>query len=553
MPHNSALEWPAGHVQVAEHVPGRTPRQCAEHYIFLASRSVRDMSAVWSRAAEMRLLEARAKHCPGMRAPDWEAVARDMSDVAGVQLTVEDCKRKSKLLIRRLHHSGLPERATVDSQWQYVQQHPGALATAQDVRRRELQCWAAERGLSMRPHEPHSEPAPAAAAAAAPELLRQSRYLRALAGLSATPSGLELRGEALNEEPGNPISHAVATRDMVDSVNGRVCGANVGTGVGGGFMDVDARVHPIAAAVISVIRKRHTRGGSRTELGGCVEAPQVANPADVSTVSGLGVAVLPTRGSGVSVPVQGDVGGSSAWVLQVHGAMAEGRRLEDVRTCAERRRARIQTLAQRGRLQVRLCMPQWQRKLVEAAAQLPRTRKPKQPGKRCARQPESCHDRESDDRERALLPHGPDSQTTGGVLDAARAALEELAASERSARTACAVQTMSVKRHQARPPALRTSKASLQRTTTIREAANCSSSTRAARFEEEEPVAVDMQPRLAGRPTVQGKVQPSASRLFATDREALAARATARENPGGRRSGRKRKLTSKVDPSSSPG
>eukprot|EP00892_Ulva_mutabilis_P006324 jgi/Ulvmu1/4063/UM019_0041.1 len=552
--------------KVAEHVPGRTPRQCAEHYIFLASRSVRDMSSVWSRSVELKLLEVRAKHCPGMRAPGWEAVAREMSEAAGLQLSVEDCKRKSKLLIRRLHHSGLPERATVDAQWRYAVQNPDALTTVEDRRRQELQKWAAERGLSMRPQLPkHERPASPGAAAPtaavaneAPALLQQSRYLRALAGLSATPGGLEVHDDPpAGTQPESAAASGGAVPGAADAEDeGGVDSESMPVGA---LPVVDPARHPVAAAVIRLVRARAGCSAGSAQLDDAVQARPLGQDDAVLGIVGPRQGDANEKGEGAG-PIEcggggGGAGdGTSSWALQVCGAMSEGRRLEDVKTCAERRKARIRTLHQRGLLRVMMRMPQWRQDLAAAAATAAQPRKRKRAAKpvQNGAAEQLLQLREDQMADAAPSGNGAEHTPAASLPGAATVVLQQhvwpsthVPAAQNGTFASSGAPCARVGGHRTkRPPRPRTA---------VPQAAvngGCGAEADAVGVlgvdaqQTQRPVAGDATGAARAKGPQPARAPPAGCR------EVLAASAQAREGPGSRRSGRKRKLTSKANPNS---
>lgn len=533
-------------LQVAEHVPGRTARQCSEHHLLLSSRNVRDMTSVWRRDVELRLLEARAKHCVGTRSPNWVAVAAQVSEAAGVQLSVEDCKRKSKLLVRRLHSAGLPERASVEGQLQFATQNPGALMTAEDRNRLKLQQWAAERGLSVRPEVPEAlrtdpgGPPASTPGGDAPELLRQSRYLRVLAGLTATPSGLEVRGGSPAPEVFEPEDDAGGTGRDPGVGDGTADAAETAPG-STALLEVDPCAHPVAAAVVNLLRVRMgcaaQRGGEAGDAARGDAGDAAAAVEDVGAAAHVQVGAASVVSGGVD----------HSWAMQVSGTMLEGRQLHDVRTCAERRRARIHTLHQRGLLLVRLRMPQLRQQLLEDTVRRRRPRKRRPRG---------------DDATGA-----PPEENEGAAADAPSEGAAGARASPGVPRCPAAgilVERMPLnwgcqpgpsrpaKRRRGPKPKSTTGSAAVGSETGAGVSPFCAPGTEAAGLQEPRSETAQPGPAAEQEPFHHDPSQaapPAALKApLAGEREVLAACAQSHASAGGRRSGRKRKFTRKAAP-----
>lgn len=534
------------HVQVAEHVPGRTARQCSEHHLLLSSRNVRDMTSIWRRDVEMILLEARAKHCVGTRSPNWVAVAAQVSEAAGVQLTVEDCKRKSKLLVRRLHSAGLPQRASVEGQLQFALQNPGALMTSDDRKRLKLQQWAAERGLAMRAEASDMPRTKAGGHPAStpgrdtPELLRQSRYLRVLAGLTATPGGLEVRGDSPPPEALEPEDDAGPAGAEPGVGDGSADGTDAAP-PSTALPDVDPCAHPVAAAVVNLLR---VRLGCAVERGGVAgNAARADAGDDAAAAEGVGGAAHVQLGA---APGSSD-GVEDAWAMQVSGAMLEGRHLHDVRTCAERRRARIHTLHKRGLLQVRLRMPQLRQQLVEDAVRRCRPRKRRRqgddtPGRPLEQNEGAAGDAPSEGAAGATASLGVPSCPAAGVL------VEQV-----PLKWACQRGSAPRTKRRRGPTSKSTAgKAAVASETGAGVSALRDNGTVPAGRQEAGSQAALPGPAAVQEPSEHSRLQATNALVVAApsaeEREAHAACALSRAGEGGRRSGRKRKFTRKVDP-----
>ena len=545
-------------------MPGRTPRQCAEHYIFLASRHVRDMASVWQRDVELKLLEVRAKHCVGTRSPNWVAVARDVSEAAGVQLTVEDCKRKSKLLVRRLHFAGLPERASVEGQFRFASENPDALMTVEDKRRLKLQEWAAERGLSIRPAAPPPHrgapggpPAPAPAGDP-PELLRQSRFLRVLAGLRATPGGLEVEDDMPAAEMAEPDPDAVAAEEAVGAGD---CGDDPSdhapTPIALPHVQPDA--HPVAAAVVTLLHVRKAGSAAAAPADPAAEGAQRDDQTDAAAPRGGTGGAGDGAAAAGSAPVDAESGVPGcverAWAMQVNGAMLEGRWLQDVRTCAERRRARIRSLHERGLLRVRRHMPQWRQELAAAAAappRPPRVRKPKQP----RTDPVGLLQLENDGGASAAGSEGAAGVTAvPGVPSCAAGVLVERAGlnwGTQEEPDAAPAEAPPMKRRRAPKAGRATNSLPNMANSGAEDRAGAPKACAAATVAAESPSRgskVAQQAAVAQAPSNAEAAQAARS-PFAGDVQVLAACAQSHASAGSRRSVRKRKLTSKLLPDS---
>ena len=133
-------------MQVAEEMPNRTARQCAEHYMGQQSRPAADLAGTWTRLNEMHFFELKVKHCRGRRVPNWEQVALDMSQHTGDEISSYDCQVKNKRMVKRLVQHGMDGRCSVQEQLAYLKANPDAIATPEDRQLQATRAWAEAEG-----------------------------------------------------------------------------------------------------------------------------------------------------------------------------------------------------------------------------------------------------------------------------------------------------------------------------------------------------------------------------------------------------------------------
>jgi hypothetical protein len=135
-------------LQVAEEMPNRTARQCAEHYTGMQSQPAADLARFWTRANQLRFFEIKVQHC-GKRFPNWGPIAEKMSAHLGTTINRADCQMKNKRMVKKLTAHGMSENATAQQQYEYLAANPEAIDTTDDILIRKLHAWAATEGFKI--------------------------------------------------------------------------------------------------------------------------------------------------------------------------------------------------------------------------------------------------------------------------------------------------------------------------------------------------------------------------------------------------------------------
>jgi hypothetical protein len=283
-------------VQVARSVPGRTPKQCCEHYLYAKSLPARDVAHLWTLELKRELFELRARHCPGSRRVNWGVIASTLSQQCGTRLTTEDVRKQSRALVKRLAAHGMPPGYSVTQQLEYLTRYPEAFHTRMDKYRDRLHAWSAANGVNIRTAGSPADTAPpakgasreqgleaasagenvsglAAACARANrmrELLQQSHYLKMED--DAEPAASE---DTLIEEP-----EGACVESARDHQSTQASAAQV-------LQRASADKHPVAAALRSFLLRSDSHATSVAKAASVqtAEEPEVATPADVPAVS----------------------------------------------------------------------------------------------------------------------------------------------------------------------------------------------------------------------------------------------------------------------------
>lgn len=168
--------------------------------MFATSRPARDVAHLWTPELKRELFELRVQYSRGSRQLQWPAIAAALSERCGTRFSIEDTRKKSRALVKRLTAHGMPSGYSITQQLEYLQQFPAAFETREDRNREQLRAWGAENGISIRPGTAPAPPAPPANSAPAEggstgcsseatsqaranrmsELLQQTQYLRFL-------------------------------------------------------------------------------------------------------------------------------------------------------------------------------------------------------------------------------------------------------------------------------------------------------------------------------------------------------------------------------------
>ena len=100
--------------------------------MFSVSRPARDVAHLWTPGLRRQLFELRVQHSRGARQVQWPAVASALSGRCGLRLSVEDVRKKSRALVKRLASHGMPPGYSIAQQLDYLDHYPDALDVRAD-------------------------------------------------------------------------------------------------------------------------------------------------------------------------------------------------------------------------------------------------------------------------------------------------------------------------------------------------------------------------------------------------------------------------------------